>query len=630
MSSRVDIENKESDKIALSLCFALGQAFNIEKDSMSNIFYESFHTNQSSDMDQCSTLPSQILFDKNQISSFVVAVEPTLSTVGSFKKVFRSMNNCVVQNRKKKSISETIQYAEWNGMKPNKLQSSLLVLRKDSTHGVLETKKVLFEPITAMEMITSVECAGDHMLALTNFGTVYSCGDSSHGQLGHGTLEYCRNLRLISYFLEGDNKVTISQISTGSHILGNHSAAIDTEGKVYTWGKSIICGQLSNGNSRIKSYTTKPRQMDNFKVCTKKDHTSNSLHQSKHALLVKDRALKVSCGSGFTILLASRKESESCGNTVYTFGLRTNGRLGQGKLNHENDQRTQKKRNQDTYTCEWKPKIVSTLLGEEIKDISAGKDHSLAVSISGTIWAWGSNTFGQCGVKPLEQSEILINHLKSMSERFNGIHEPSDVSLQNDLWSPHEVPLQSNTINLRFVSVSAGSIHSAAICSNGNLYTWGGGGSSCLGQGKSHINNYCYGFDKKKDLQHREILGTCGYLELEVWSHPRQILDGETIAKVSLGDGNGSALTESGLLYCWGSGCGKEDCQLPSIPNELLCKRVYNMTSGSGDQIMAILSDDYQAKHIGSKLYNEVIEVRMSLILILSSCPSLLKLILSS
>ena len=162
------------------------------------------------------------------IRDSVVAMEPNLSTAGGLKKVFHSMNNYMVQNRKKKSISEAIQYAEWNGMKPNKLQSSLLILGKDSTHGVTETKEVLFEPITATEMITSVECAGDHMLALTNFGTVYSCGDSSHGQLGHGTLEYCGDLRLISYFLEGDKQITISQISTGSHILGNHSAAIDT------------------------------------------------------------------------------------------------------------------------------------------------------------------------------------------------------------------------------------------------------------------------------------------------------------------------------------------------------------------------------------------------------------------
>lgn len=282
---RVDIENKETNEVALSLCFALGQAFNIEEDSVSNIFYESCHSNQSSGIDQSSSLTSQILFNKNQISSFVVATEPNLSTVGSFKKVFHGMNSCMVQNKKKKSISEAIQCAEWNGMKPNKLQSSLLILRKDSAHGVMETKKLLFEPITAMEIITFVECAGDHMLALTNFGTVYSCGDSSHGQLGHGTLEYCRDLRLISYFLEGDKKITISQISTGSHVLGNHSAAIDTDGKVYTWGKSIICGQLSNENSRIKSYTTKPRQMNNFKVCTKKDHASHSFQQSNMLFL---------------------------------------------------------------------------------------------------------------------------------------------------------------------------------------------------------------------------------------------------------------------------------------------------------------------------------------------------------
>ena len=53
-----------------------------------------------------------------------------------------------------------------------------------------------------------------HSLLLTTFGTVYSCGDSSDGQLGHGNLSGCKNFQVIDWFLQ--RNIIVSNVSQHS------------------------------------------------------------------------------------------------------------------------------------------------------------------------------------------------------------------------------------------------------------------------------------------------------------------------------------------------------------------------------------------------------------------------------
>jgi E3 ubiquitin-protein ligase HERC4 len=69
-----------------------------------------------------------------------------------------------------------------------------------------------------------------------------------------------------------------------------------------------------------------------------------------------------------------------CGQ-VYGWGCNQFGVLGNGK----ND-------------CElYKPELIEYLSDKQIIDISCGAYHSLALSQSGDVFAWGSNSFGQIG-----------------------------------------------------------------------------------------------------------------------------------------------------------------------------------------------------------------------------------------
>ena len=80
-------------------------------------------------------------------------------------------------------------------------------------------------------------------LALDSSGIVYAWGKNAFGQLGDGT--YIDKSSPISIDNLSGKKIT--QIATGSA----HSVALDSDGKVYTWGLNN-CGQLCYNNSKIR------------------------------------------------------------------------------------------------------------------------------------------------------------------------------------------------------------------------------------------------------------------------------------------------------------------------------------------------------------------------------------------
>lgn len=112
----------------------------------------------------------------------------------------------------------------------------------------------------------SIACSSCHTMILTKFGTVYSCGDGSDGQLGHNSLESLSNFQLVDFFNNrGDNRIIITGISVGSDDTSSHSAAIDSEYNLYTWGKSIICGHPRTDKSPESSIKV-PKLVRAFEV----------------------------------------------------------------------------------------------------------------------------------------------------------------------------------------------------------------------------------------------------------------------------------------------------------------------------------------------------------------------------
>jgi alpha-tubulin suppressor-like RCC1 family protein len=100
------------------------------------------------------------------------------------------------------------------------------------------------------------------------------------------------------------------------------------------------------------------------------------------------------------------------------------------------------------------------------KFIAAGGDHSLAVTCSGQVYAWGGNTSWQCG-----QGE-------------DDLEDYGDCS-PNPVHTGYDVPIPVNTANA--VEVVGGGFHSMVLMNwGGSVYAWGSNSDGQLGIGRDY------------------------------------------------------------------------------------------------------------------------------------------------
>ncbi|KAI3920543.1 hypothetical protein MKW92_041956 [Papaver armeniacum] len=116
------------------------------------------------------------------------------------------------------------------------------------TDGQLGTSKLQDEHLPQLihslnyvaNTISQLACGGAHVIALTgNDGKVFTWGRGTTGQLGHGEETNCLNPKPVK-FLE---TIFMSHVSAG----WNHSGFVSDSGKVYTCGDGSF-GQLGHGD----------------------------------------------------------------------------------------------------------------------------------------------------------------------------------------------------------------------------------------------------------------------------------------------------------------------------------------------------------------------------------------------
>lgn len=144
------------------------------------------------------------------------------------------------------------------------------------------------------------------------------------------------------------------------------------------------------------------------------------------------------------------------------------------------------------------PTLVEGL--RDIVDIACGQDHSLALNSQGILWAWGCSDFlyqeemfQHIPPTPVEIDKRVIKasggelHNLALAEDGTcytwGIYLKGNLGYEDDTQNtiqPKPVDYFVKN-NIRIKQISTGASHNLALSEEGDLYSWGAGGSGQLG-----------------------------------------------------------------------------------------------------------------------------------------------------
>ncbi|XP_032717734.1 E3 ISG15--protein ligase HERC5 isoform X1 [Lontra canadensis] len=207
-------------------------------------------------------------------------------------------------------------------------------------------------------------------------------------------------------------------------------------------------------------------------------------HARFQCILQEKSIIQITCGDYHSLALSK-------GGELFAWGQNLHGQLGIGRL----------------FASIPTPQVVEHLSGVPLVQISAGKAHSMALSMSGNIYSWGRNDLGQLGLGHTDGEEFpsLIEALDSQKVEFlacGGSHtalltEDGQVftfgagkygqlghnSTQNEL----RPRLVTELCGIRVTQVACGRRHTLAYVSDlGKVFSFGSGKEGQLGNGGTH------------------------------------------------------------------------------------------------------------------------------------------------
>ena len=294
--------------------------------------------------------------------------------------------------------------------------------------------------VSGLSGVKAVAAGKEFTLALRSDGTVWAWGRNLEGELGDGT----QSNRLLPVQVSGLTGVTA--IAAGEI----HSLALKSDGTVWAWG-SNDANQLGLGGGNVPLVQVTPVQvLGSSGVVAIAAGARHSLALKSDGTVwmwgditpLSDVAtpVQVPGTDGVGVLTGvvaiagghARSIALLADGTLRAWGLSNNGQLGNG----------------GAFTTS----VVAVSGLSNVVALAPGSlsDHMLAVKSDGTVWAWGSNSFGQLG------------------DGTAGSATSRSV--------PAVVPGLSGV-----VAVAAGQQHSVALKADGTLRAWGFNGFGQLG-----------------------------------------------------------------------------------------------------------------------------------------------------
>ncbi|MCF7932184.1 MAG: InlB B-repeat-containing protein [Acholeplasmataceae bacterium] len=217
----------------------------------------------------------------------------------------------------------------------------------------------IYVPETFLESAAGLEFT----LLLTQDGKLFASGKNNTGQLGDGTYE--NRFQAV----ETTQLFGLSAYESLSHISAGwaHGYALSSEGRLFSWGNNLY-GQLGNGS-------------------TVSIHTPTDI-TSMFDLMPDEIIIDVTSGYYHGLALTSL-------GRVFTWGINYKHELGNGS----------------TVPSTIPIDITENITVEDddiITDITASAHHNFVSSSHGHVYAWGNNDHGQLGILPSSLQGVPI------------------------------------------------------------------------------------------------------------------------------------------------------------------------------------------------------------------------------
>jgi alpha-tubulin suppressor-like RCC1 family protein len=277
-----------------------------------------------------------------------------------------------------------------------------------------------------------------------------------------------------------------------------HTAAIKTDGTLWTW--------VFNGYGRLGDNTVTQR-------CTPVTTFAGGTNWKQ-----------VTCGRDHTAAIKTD-------GTLWTWGTEFAGVLGNARTSPSGKVLTP---------------VTTFAGGNNWKQVSSGYNYTAAIKTDGTLWTWGSGTYGKLG------NRVTTGNISTPVTTFAGgtnwkqvdCGSSHTVAIKTDgtLWTwgsggigelgtndatDRSTPVTTFAGGTNWKQVSGGNGHTAAIKTDGTLWTWGYGTYGKLGNGV-----------------------TTGSILTPVTTFS----GGTNWKQISSGDFYNSAIKTDGTLWTWGDG----------------------------------------------------------------------------
>jgi alpha-tubulin suppressor-like RCC1 family protein len=252
--------------------------------------------------------------------------------------------------------------------------------------------------------------------------------------------------------LKSQPSVALSRAAVAAGLY--HGLALSPTGAVFAWGWDIV-GQLGNGSTNGSDVPVRVRLPGGAKI------------------------IGISAGFAHSVAVTTA-------GAVLAWGKNYNGDLGNGSTTDSDV-----------------PVEVTLPAGTKVTAIAAGSEHTLAVTSTGAVLAWGYNADGELGDGATTNSDVPVNVKLPAGTKVTAVAAGGYYSLALTAtgrvlaWGYHadgelgdggtassDMPVRVKlSPGTKVTSVAAGELHSLAVTSRGTVLAWGGNNFGQLGDG---------------------------------------------------------------------------------------------------------------------------------------------------